>query len=44
MSPPNQGMHPTAGWIPRFGENILHIRKGGRVETQKEVVGQGELF
>ncbi len=33
-----------AEWAPRFGENILHIRKGGRVETHKEVVGQGELF
>ncbi len=33
-----------AEWVPSFGENILHIRKGGRVETQKEVAGQGELF
>ncbi len=33
-----------AEWVPRFGENIFHIRKGGRVETHKEVAGQGELF
>jgi uncharacterized protein (DUF488 family) len=33
-----------AEWAPRYGEAIRHIRKGRRVESHKEVVGQGELF
>lgn len=33
-----------AGWAARYGDRIYHIRKGGRVESHREVAGQGELF
>ncbi len=34
----------SAAWAERFGEDILHIRGGGRVETQKEAAPQPGLF
>ena len=34
----------SAAWVESFGENISHIRGGGRVETHAQIVPQSELF